>query len=169
MLSVAGFKIENAPPPSTTVIFVMALFVCPPPSTLSLTVNTKLKVLGTEEVVSHAGAKFPFKTSENCGMYLTGDKLGIRDLQFGPSVFVEDGILAAGLIIVASSFSSQQYVNTSPEVPVPVPVNLNAVLTGIVYAEPCTATPGFGLVTDIFVLTGHVLVAMFDCICATLL
>ena len=97
-------------------------------------------------------------------MYLTGEELGTRDLKFGPSVLVGDGKVLVPPTMVASLFCSQQYVNTSPAVPVPVPVSLNAVLIGIEYAAPCTATPGLGLVTTKLVLTGQVLPPILVCI-----
>jgi hypothetical protein len=61
-------------------------------------------------------------------MNLTGDKLGRRDLKLGPFVFVGEGKVDVPPTVDASSFCSQQYVNTSPAVPVPEPVSLKAVL-----------------------------------------
>ena len=101
-------------------------------------------------------------------MYLTGEALGGKDLKFGPFVLVGDGKVAVPPTTVASSFCSQQYVNTSPAVPVPTPVSLNAVLTGIVYVA-AGLTPGLGLVTAKLVLTGQDLVPILVCIWAILL
>jgi hypothetical protein len=100
-------------------------------------------------------------------MNLTGDAFGTTDLKFGPSVFVGDGKVEVPPTTAASLFCSQLYVNTSPAVPTAEPVNLKAVLIGIMAPEAVTV--GLGFVTARLVLTGQVLVSIFDCICKILL
>ena len=108
VLLVAGEVIANAAPVFTTFTAVKTEAVCPPPSTLSLTVKEKFNVRATVETVSQVVVSVPFNTSENLGMYLVPEVVGGSDLKFGPFVLVGDGILAVAPTVVASLFCSQQ-------------------------------------------------------------
>ena len=70
--------------------------------------NAKANDLATVDTVSQVLTRFPAKTSENWGKYLTGEALGGRDLKFGPSVLVGDGRVDVPPTTVASLFCSQQ-------------------------------------------------------------
>ena len=85
----------KAPPLSTTLTFILFKVTPPPPSALSLTVNPKLKSLGTAESVSQellrsgsSNVRFPLRTLDSFGIYRVAIPLGGNERNAGPSVFL---------------------------------------------------------------------------------
>ena len=107
-----GAETENGPEAELTVTTISVYCVCPTLTgavelygQLSLTVSLKFNVLATElsasvfipasPPVNGPEINAPDNMVANLGKYLTGDVVGINEIQLGPDVFVALAILLA--------------------------------------------------------------------------
>ena len=107
----AGERTLKAPSLSTTLTFIFVKVTPPPPSALSLTVNPKLRSLGTDESVSQelltsgsSSVRFPARTLDSLGIYLVATPLGGSERKAAPLAFLG---LKFVFVMVPSSICSQ--------------------------------------------------------------
>ena len=93
MTFVLGMLTTKGPAVPCTVIATSSLLLFPPPATLSLTVNLKVKLLATLGTASHCHEVAPVLIVESLGKYLFESVEGLYDLKAGPDVAFTLGLV----------------------------------------------------------------------------